>query len=218
MGELKAAAFGRLAGIDRQVAHFRVIAAQPGLPGIDQRDRQRVLEVGLDRPGRGGCAASAQLPGQRLGRAIQAVDIVVFEVEPVAHFLPRQAGDRSGFGRKRLVHHGQPLAGPAIGLVQGNEPLGQQGLLLGKAGQLRGVHRLGKQRVGIGLAQRGEPGFGISGADLAPVERKGAAEALDQRGGQRAVVVLQLREIGRADRQQFPHGGLVQTPLRAQRL
>ena len=87
--------------------------------------------------------------------------------------------------------------------MQRDEPFGQRGLLLGKAGELRGIERFGEQRIGIGLAQRRQPGFGVARADLAPVEREGAAEPLDQHRGERAVVVLQLREVGRTDRQQL---------------
>jgi len=66
---------------------------------------------------------------------------------------------------------------------------------------LGGVQRLGKERIGIGLAQRSEPGFGITRANLAPIEREGPAEPLDQRRGKRTVVILQLRQVGGADRQ-----------------
>ena len=76
--------------------------------GIDQRDRQRVLEVSLDRAGFG--RQRAQPCGERLGRAVDAVDIVAGQVEPVAHFLPRQAGNPAGFGRQRLIDH-LPAAG-----------------------------------------------------------------------------------------------------------
>ncbi len=64
--------------------------------------------------------------------------------------------------------------------MERDEAVGQHGLLFGKAGELRGVHRLGKQRIGIGLAQRRQPRLRLTRANLAPVEREGAREALDQ--------------------------------------
>ena len=197
--QLEPPGLNRLAGIDRQVAHFRVIGPQPRLPRIDQRNGQRALQIALNRRRIGG--RGAKPGGQVLGRAVQAVDVIVGQVEPVAHFFPGQAGHAARFARQRLVHHLQPLARTAIGFVQGNEPLGQSWLLLGKAGQLGGIQRFGKQRIGIGFAQGSQPGFGIARANLAPVKREGAAQPLDQPRGQRPVIVLQLREVRGADRQ-----------------
>ena len=84
--------------------------------------------------------------------------------------------------------------------MQRNEPFGERGLLFGKAGELRGIERFVEQRIGVGFAKRGQPGFGIAGANLPPVERKGAAQPFDQCRCQRPVVILELRQIGCADR------------------
>lgn len=196
--------------------HFGVETAQARMQRVNQRDRQRILEIGLDRSniGRG----RPQPRGQRLGRAVKSVDIVVGKVEPVAHFFPRQSRGAAAFARQRLVDHLQPLLGAAVGLVQRDETIGQQRLLLRGAGKLGRVHWFGEQRIGVGLTQRGQPGLAFARADLAPVERKGTAQPLDQSGGEGAIVMFQLREVGRADSQQLPHRRLVKPPLRAQRL
>ena len=60
------------------MSRWRALAAQPLLHGADARGR----------------FVSGDFMGERFGIAVDAVDVVVGEVEPVAHFLPRQAAAR----------------------------------------------------------------------------------------------------------------------------
>ena len=102
--------------------------------------------------------------------------------------------------------------------MQHNEPLGQSGLLFGQPSELRRVEGFRKQRIGIGLAQRRQPGLALTRPNLAPIERKGSRQPLHQRRSQRPVIMLQLRQVRSGYPQQLAHRRLIKPPLRAQRL
>src|SRR5690606_38609766 len=94
----------------------------------------------------------------------------------------------------------EPLSGAAIGGVERDELVGELRLLERGAFELVWRDgRGGEQRIGGGLAQRaGAPGARIGG-DLFPFEREQPLQSAEQRRGQRAVVMLDLAEIGGRD-------------------
>ena len=151
--------------------------------------------------GRRAVRPCSQLDRQRLGRPVQTVDIVVGEVEPVAHFLPRKARGSGAFAGQGVVEHLQASTAPAIFFVERNEPVGELGRLLREANQLGIGDVLRKQRVCVGLAQRRQTQFSRVGGDRLPVERKHGGQTLENRCRQRALVVFQLREVAGAQRQ-----------------
>jgi hypothetical protein len=58
---------------------------------------------------------------------------------------------------------------------------------------------LGEDGIGDGLGHVGDEALGIAGAELGHVEAELAGEAEDDGGGDRAVVVLHLVQVGEAD-------------------
>src|SRR3546814_8948510 len=76
--------------------HRRVEIAQRLRLVVDDRNAERVAQTPLDRLDGGGRFFPAQLSRQRLGRAVDAVDIIARVVKPVAHLLPRQAAALGG--------------------------------------------------------------------------------------------------------------------------
>jgi hypothetical protein len=87
-------------------------------------------------------------------RAIERINIVAGVVEPVAHFLPRQAPARREAGADRLVHHVQPLAGLGVKRVKLHHLARQVGKLAGQPLHLL-ARRTGRQvRIGQRAAQR----------------------------------------------------------------
>src|SRR3546814_11029907 len=97
----------------------------------------------------------AKLSRQRLGRAVDAVDIIARVVKPVAHLLPRQAAALGGAAGQRLVDDLEPLPGAAIGGVKRDELIGELWLLERGAFKLpRGQRPCREERVGRRLAPR----------------------------------------------------------------
>lgn len=138
-------------------------------------------------------------------------------MEPVTHFLPRQAAALGGAAGQRLVDDLEPLPGAAIGGVERDELVGELRLLQRRAFELFGGQRCGgEQRVGGGFAQR--PGATIArvGGDFLPFEREQLLQAVEERGGQRAVVMLDLAEVGGRDGERSGEVGLLDAAILAQ--
>ena len=83
---------------------------------------------------------------------------------------------------------------------------------------LGGERRGGEERVGRGLAQR--PGAAVAGImrHLFPFEGEEALQPVEQRRGQRAVVMFDLAEIGGRDAEMCGELSLLNTAVLAQRL
>ena len=180
-------------------------AAQPLLHGADARGR----------------FVSGDLVGQCFGIAVDAVHVVVGEVEPVAHFLPWQAaaGDLGAAEvcADGFVEHFEALAAFGEEAVERDEAFGELRELAGEALDLIGGHAAGKLRIGQRLAQRFREGIGFRRSKIGPVDGKGGAQCIGERRGEVALVGFELREIGRADAERGGHFGLPQPAPRAQR-
>src|SRR3546814_9037951 len=119
---------------------------------IDDRNAERVAQPPLDRLDGGGRFFPAQLSRQRLGRAVDAVDIIARVVKPVADLFPRQAAALGGAAGQRLVDDLKPLPGAAIGGVKRDELIGELWLLERGAFELLGgqggrrEQRIGRDR------------------------------------------------------------------------
>jgi hypothetical protein len=64
-----------------------------------------------------------------------------------------------------------------------------------------GRHGFAEQRIGIDLAHGDRQPLAVGIGNVLPVEGEQPRQPLHQRGRERAVVILELREIGGADRQ-----------------
>ncbi len=154
MRQLKAPTLGGLRRVDHEVPHRRVEIAQRLRLTIDDRNPERIAKPSLDRFDRGRRILAAQLPGQHLGSAVDAVDIIAGIVKPVAHFLPRQAASLGGAAGQRFVDDLEPLPCAAIGGVERDELIGKLWLLQRRTFELFGGQGRGsEQRIGGGFAQ-----------------------------------------------------------------
>jgi hypothetical protein len=200
----EAARLGRLRRSDRQQPAPRIEAAQHAAAVVGRGDDvDPVAPLERMRDQRLGQRLGVEIVGQRLGGAVDRVDIIALLVEPVAHLLPRQpvvAGHAAG---DPVVDELEPFLGPAPGIVEADELVGEDRLLLDHAVEhLRPDLGIGEQRVGERLAQRRQPPLGVAGGVAVPVDREGLGERLPHRRGDRPVVILELRQIG--DRQPDP--------------
>src|SRR3546814_2246846 len=89
--------------------HRHVEIAQRLRLAIDDRNAERVAQPPLDRLDGGGRFFPAQLSRQRLGRAVDAVDIIARVVKPVADLFPRQAAALGGAAGQRSEEHTSEL-------------------------------------------------------------------------------------------------------------
>jgi len=81
-------------------------------------------------------------------------------------------------------------------------------LLLGEPGHGIGCQRRIEDRIARRLAQHDRELFGILGGEILPFEREEVRHPFDQALGQGPVVMFDLAEIGRADRQLLRQIGL----------
>jgi hypothetical protein len=171
--------------------------AHAGARGLPQRDAAppaRLRYGRRDRP--------SAWPGEAFGGAVDGVDVVVAIVEEVAHLLPGGWGAAvlSAILSQRLVERGEAFMGLAIGAVQVEEGAGERRRVGGGEAQVRERRGgVGEDGIGDGLAHVGDKAFGVAGAQLGDVEAELLRQAEDDGGGDRAVVVLHLVEIGQGD-------------------
>ena len=215
MRHLEGAGGARQAGVDIEDARARIEAPHGAAP-LTRGDAHaaQVVEGGLQLALRMDAVAEVQPRGQILGRPVQGVDVVVAIVEEVAHRLIGQGGRGVGgvfVAAQRLVQRLQPLVQTAIVLVQGQELPRQPGRVHGRLLQLARRGRLGVARdVGGRLAQVGDQAGVAVQIEQAGVHVEGARQGDQHPCGGRALVGLDLRQIGRRQRQ--PPGALLQRP------
>ena len=217
MRELEAAAFGGLRRVDHQMAHRRVEIAQALRLGINDRDAERIAQPPFDRLDRGRGVFAAQLPRQRFGGAVDAVDIIARIVKPVAHLLPRQAAALGRAAGQRLVDDLEALPGAAIGGVERDELVGELRLLQRGALELFGGQG-GAANSGSAAASRSAPArrSPASAATSSHSSGNSFCSAVEEGGGQRAVVMLDLAEIGGRDAERGGEVGLFDAAVLAQ--
>jgi hypothetical protein len=121
IGDLETDARRALARLDLQHTLFGIEAAQHlGRTDLD-RDALDLHQMVLQGHGGRHRIRPGDQPHQPFGGAIKRIDIIVRQVEPVAHLLPRQPGALVGAGGERLIDHFQPLAHPPERRVELNK-------------------------------------------------------------------------------------------------
>ena len=144
----------------------------------------------------------AQAAGQGLRCKVKLVDIVVDEVEEVAHLLVGRRLGRAAGAPQGGVEACEPLAAAAVGLVAGDQRVRQPRRVLGDELQFLQARRVGlEQRVRQRLRQRREQPVVLADRELRDVEPELVGERQQHRCGDRALVVLDLVQIagGNAD-------------------
>lgn len=142
---------------------------------------------------------------QLLRRHVQVVDVVVLEMEEVAHLLV-WSGAREGLvAGEAVVQHGELLAHLAVGMMQAHHGMGEiGGALAYRLEVLQARPVSGKDRIGEDLAEgRDEPVVVVDG-DLRKIEPELFRKAEQNRRGNGPLVVLQLVHV--AGRQPQPLG------------
>ena len=135
--------------------------------------------------------------GEAFGGAVDSVDVIVAIVEEIAHLLPGACRDGAAFAPQSLIERGQPLMGLAVGRVQFQEGAGKGGRVGAHKPQVgQGRRGISEDRIGQRLAHVRDQPFGIARAKLGHVEAELLHEAKHHAGGDRAIVVLHLVEIG----------------------
>jgi hypothetical protein len=170
---------------------------------LAQRRLQRPLDL----------AVLHQRRRQRLGRGVQRVDVVVAIMEEVAHLFVGQQGHAGAVfvPAQGVVQRLHTLVQAAERLVQGQKLVGQTRGVGDSLFQLCGRGRLGLTRnVGGGLAQVGDQAGVALQIEQAGVHVKGAGQGDQDTRSRRALVGLNLRQIGR--RQAQPFGAGLQRP------
>ena len=196
MQKLKALCFRGRAGAEREDAGDRVIGAYALaclMADDDAHCGQHIL-------GMGGQIARGFLR-ETLGGAVNRIDVIVAIMKEITHLFPRGRRGKAILAQG-LVQRGQPLMGLAISPVQIEKGARQGGCVGGgkpEIGQRRCA--IGENRISQRLAHVGNKPLGIACAQFGDIDAKFLRQPQNHGGGDRAVIVLHLVEIGQRDRE-----------------
>lgn len=212
VGELEGARRHRCEGVDAQLARSRVEAAhRVGVGGrLHRRDAVRAVEMVLER-GAGVAAGNAEPPGERLGREVDVVDVVVDEVEEVAHFLVGRRLDRRAGAAQAVVEAGKLLGIAPVGLMRGDQRVGEgRRVVRDQLQVLKAWPERLEQRIGQRFRERRQQPLALARGEVGDVDAEGFRQRQQHGGRDRALVVLDLVEIAGRDADAFGEGGLRQ--------
>ncbi len=140
-------------------------------------------------------AAKADLLCQPFGHHIQFVNIVVDKMKVIAHLVVR-GGFTERCPAQPIVHAGQLFAGTAIGLMRGNQRMGNGRRILRHQLQiLKAASIAFKQWIGEGFGEGGEKPIAFAGGEIGNANAELLRQCQQNGGGNRALVVFDLVEI-----------------------
>ena len=209
---LEAARRSRRERVQVQDAPFRVEAAQRVvLQGAVRRPHAVPLFEMADQRGRKIAFGNAESGGQLLRGPVQLVDVVVDEVEEVAHLLVRRRLGEGCGAAERVVEGGELLGIAPVCLMRGDQRMGEAGRVLGDELQLLKVGAEGfEQRVGKRLRQGGKQTVALAGREVGDVDAERLGQRQENGGRDRALVVLDLVQIAGRDADALGEAGLRQ--------
>jgi hypothetical protein len=180
-GELEPAAFDRLRRIEFEMAPLRVEPSHrpPALPGDADLLARSQFCIGT----RGKCRRP-RCRRPALCLAVERIDVIVRLIEPVAHFLPRQAALGGQARPDGFVHHVEPQPGLGVKRVELHEAFGKTGEL---QGAVRPVRREGRRATADRQGPRAcaDQFVAARWRKVDPVHRECGAKRIGQRAGVR---------------------------------
>jgi hypothetical protein len=137
---------------------------------------------------------------QTLGCEIELMDVVVDEVEEVAHFLvSARLGDDAGAAQP-VVEARELLGVAAIGLMRGDKRMGEAGRILRHQLQLLQAGRVSFENgIAQRLAERRQQPVALARGQIGDVDPESVGQPQQHRGRDGALVVLDLVEIAGGD-------------------
>ena len=142
----------------------------------------------------------AQLGCQPLGGQVDVVDIVVDEMEEIAHLLVGRRLREMACLAELVVEACELLAIAPVCLVAGDQRVSEAGRVLGDQFQFLQIRRIGvEDRVGEGLGEGRQQPVGVTRGNRSDVDLEVFGERQEDGGRNRTLVVLDLVEVARRD-------------------